>query len=119
MRSVVACAVLVACSGPPAAPRTAVEPQRVVTQPDAQQPQPQPQPAQPPAVPAGPPRLVVLFVIDQWPQWSFVQKRPYLTAGFDRLLREGEWHTGQYPYAATLTAPGHALLGSGQPTSGT
>jgi hypothetical protein len=61
------------------------------------------------------PRLVVLLVIDQLPQWAFVAKRPHLTAGFDRLLREGDWHTGQHPTPATLTSPGHALLGSGEP----
>jgi predicted AlkP superfamily pyrophosphatase or phosphodiesterase len=66
--------------------------------------------------PAPPPRLVVLLVIDQWPQWAFVAKRPHLHAGgFDRLLREGDWHTGQHPSAATITAPGHALLGTGEP----
>jgi hypothetical protein len=62
-------------------------------------------------------RLVVLLVIDQWPQWSFVQKRPALTGGFDRLLREGAWHTGVYSYPATQTAPGHATLGTGEPPS--
>jgi hypothetical protein len=66
---------------------------------------------------AKPPKLVVLLVLDQWPQWAFVQKRPHLTKGFDRLLREGEWHIGQHPSAATLTAPGHALLGTGEPTA--
>lgn len=61
------------------------------------------------------PRLVVLLVVDQWPEWSLEAKRAALTGGFDRLLREGEWHVGQYPSAATLTAPGHALLGTGEP----
>ena len=61
------------------------------------------------------PRLVVLLVIDQWPEWAFEAKRPALTGGFDRLLREGEWHVGQHPSAATITASGHALLGSGEP----
>lgn len=65
------------------------------------------------------PRLVVLLIIDQLPEWAFAEKRPYLTAGFDRLLREGEWRIGQHPSPATLTAPGHALLGSGQPPSAT
>ena len=37
-----------------------------------------------------------------------------MTGGFDRLLREGEWHTGEHPSAVTLTAPGHALLGTGE-----
>ncbi|HEY4242759.1 MAG TPA: alkaline phosphatase family protein [Kofleriaceae bacterium] len=62
------------------------------------------------------PRLVVLLVIDQWPEWAFEAKRPALTAGgFSRLLSEGDWHVGQHPTGATLTAPGHALLGTGEP----
>lgn len=67
------------------------------------------------AVPA--PRLVVLLVVDQLPAWSFDAKRAALTGGFDRLLREGAWHTGLHPSAATITAPGHALLGTGQPSA--
>jgi hypothetical protein len=66
--------------------------------------------------PAGPaPKLVILFVIDQLPAWAFEAKRHAFTAGFDRLLREGEWHRGQHPHGGTMTAPGHALLGSGEP----
>ena len=62
--------------------------------------------------------LVVLVVIDQWPEWAFEAKRPYLHAGgFDRLLSEGDWHVGRHPSAVTLTAPGHALLGTGEPTA--
>jgi predicted AlkP superfamily pyrophosphatase or phosphodiesterase len=76
-----------------------------------------PQPRAPAQVPAELPKLVVLLVIDQWPAWSFIAKRPHLKAGFDRLLREGEWHTGQHPSAATMTAPGHALLGTGEPSA--
>ena len=60
-------------------------------------------------------KLVVLLIIDQLPQWAFAQKAPALTRGFDRLLREGDWHIGRYPTPATLTAPGHALLGTGEP----
>ena len=60
-------------------------------------------------------RLVVLLVIDQWPEWSFEAKRPALTGGFARLLREGAWHVGEHPSVATLTAVGHALLGTGEP----
>lgn len=74
-----------------------------------------------PAPEPTPPRLVVLVVLDQWPQWAFEAKRPALTGGgFERLLAEGEWHTGRYPHGATLTGPGHALLGTGTPpaTSG-
>lgn len=67
--------------------------------------------------PSKPPKLVVMLIVDQWPQWAFVQKRPHLTKGFDRLLRDGEWHIGHHPSAATLTAPGHALLGTGEPSA--
>lgn len=65
-------------------------------------------------------RLVVLLVLDQWPEWSFEAKRGAFHAGFDQLLSEGEWFVGEHPSAATLTAPGHALLGTGAPpaTSG-
>ncbi|HEY0252330.1 MAG TPA: alkaline phosphatase family protein [Kofleriaceae bacterium] len=62
------------------------------------------------------PKLVVLVIVDQWPEWSFEQKRPVFTEGFARLLREGEWHVGHHPSAATLTAPGHALIGTGEPS---
>jgi len=61
------------------------------------------------------PRLVVLLVIDQLPEWAFEAKRAALTGGFDRLLREGEWHIGEHPSPVTLTAPGHAMLGTGEP----
>ena len=69
----------------------------------------------PEIAPSDRPHLVVLLVIDQLPAWAFAAKRSALTGGFDRLLREGEWHTGQYPSPATLSSPGHALLGTGEP----
>ncbi|TMQ10321.1 MAG: hypothetical protein E6J90_36500 [Deltaproteobacteria bacterium] len=65
--------------------------------------------------PGSEPRLVVLMIVDQLPEWSFEVKRPALTGGFDRLLREGEWHVGQHPSAATITAASHALIGTGEP----
>jgi hypothetical protein len=73
-----------------------------------------------PAMPDSPkpgtePRLVVLLVVDQLPEWAFEAKRAALTGGFDRLLREGEWHAGQHPSGVTLTAPGHAMFGTGEP----
>lgn len=74
-----------------------------------------PDAAQPGTTPL--PRLVVLLVIDQWPEWAFEAKRAALTGGFARMLREGEWHVGQYPYATTITAVGHALIGTGEPPS--
>jgi Type I phosphodiesterase / nucleotide pyrophosphatase len=97
-RALAACA-LAACASPPARPPAA--------------PAPAGEPAA--AAPGSSPRLVVLLVIDQWPEWALEAKRGALTGGFDRLLREGEWHVGEYPYASTLTATGHALLGTGQP----
>src|ERR1044071_619079 len=87
--AIAACFIVAACSSPPPRP------------PDAPR-------------PGTEPRLVVLLVIDQWPEWSFGAKRPALTGGFARLLSEGEWHVGEYSSAATITAPGHALLGSGE-----
>lgn len=89
-------AALAACSAP--APRVAEAP-RVTPAPK----------------PSTEPRLVVLLVVDQWPEWAFEAKRAALTGGFDRLLREGEWHVGQHPTATTITAPGHAMFGSGEP----
>ena len=59
----------------------------------------------------------MLLVIDQWPEWSFEQKRGAFHAGFQRLLTEGDWHVGHHPSIATLTAPGHALLGTGEPSA--
>jgi hypothetical protein len=61
------------------------------------------------------PKLVVMVVIDQWPEWGFEQKHAAFTGGFARALAEGEWHVGRYPTAATLTGPDHALLGTGEP----
>jgi hypothetical protein len=70
-----------------------------------------------PHAPDNQPKLVVLVIIDQWPEWAFERKRPAFHDGFARLLAEGEWLVGHHPSAATLTAPGHALLGSGEPTA--
>lgn len=67
------------------------------------------------AAPDTAPRLVVLLVIDQFPQWAFAEKRPALTGGFARILAEGDWQVGRHPSIAATTGPGHALLGTGQP----
>ena len=73
-----------------------------------------------PAAPAaGKPRLVVLIVIDQLPRWGFDARRPQFEHGLARLLREGTLLTGEYPYAITSTAPGHATLATGAPPSAT
>jgi predicted AlkP superfamily pyrophosphatase or phosphodiesterase len=62
-----------------------------------------------------PPKLVVLVVFDQ-------MRADYLTKwqdlfdkdGFGRLQRDGAWfQNAHYPYAFTLTAPGHASLSTG------
>ena len=68
-------------------------------------------------LPDNAPRLVVLVVVDQFPEWSFEAKRTALHGGFERLRSEGDWYVGRHPSAATLTAPGHALLGTGEPPS--
>jgi len=100
MRRLCALTVVLACSSPAPAPSSAPPGTTAIAT----------------ATPGGPtPRLVVLFVIDQLPAWAFEAKRGALTGGFERALREGEWHRGQYPHGATITAPGHALLGSGEP----
>jgi hypothetical protein len=68
------------------------------------------------ATPGHTPRLVVVLVVDQLPEWSLEAKADKLTGGgFARLFAEGEWHVGHHPSAGTLTAPGHALLGTGKP----
>lgn len=105
-----ALAVLFLVAGCPQRPPAPVEPTRPVE--PAPPPEGRPIVVTPPG--ALPPKLVVLLVVDQLPQWAFTAKRPALTGGFDRLLREGDWHTGEHPSAATLTAPGHALLGTGE-----
>jgi predicted AlkP superfamily pyrophosphatase or phosphodiesterase len=61
------------------------------------------------------PRLVVVLIIDQFPEWAFEAKRSSLHGGFARLLATGEWHVGRHPQAVTVTAPGHALIGTGEP----
>ena len=76
-----------------------------------------PQVASTPSPPSHVTRLVVLLVIDQFPEWAFEAKRPALTGGFARMLAEGEWHVGHHPSVATLTAVGHALIGTGEPPS--
>lgn len=63
---------------------------------------------------APPARLVVLLVIDQLPTWSFERDLPLTRGGIARLVDEGVHYTqGEYPYAITFTAPGHAALGTG------
>src|SRR5205814_6670950 len=61
------------------------------------------------------PRLAVLLVFDQM-RGDYLQKwRPLFgEGGFKRLQEEGAWFTNcHYPYAYTITAPGHASLSTG------
>src|SRR5947208_16815164 len=58
------------------------------------------------------PKLAVLLVFDQM-RGDYVEKwRPLFgEGGFKRLQDEGAWFTNcHYPYAYTITAPGHASL---------
>jgi predicted AlkP superfamily pyrophosphatase or phosphodiesterase len=72
-------------------------------------------PSAPPTDPTTP-RLVVLLVIDQLPTWSFDPQAHLLQGGLRRLLDEGTYFpNAAFPYAVTMTAPGHAALGTGAP----
>jgi hypothetical protein len=67
--------------------------------------------------PAAPPKLVVLVVFDQMrgdylKRWEAL----YGEGGFKRLMKDGAHFTDcHYPYAYTLTAPGHTTLATGCP----
>jgi hypothetical protein len=64
---------------------------------------------------AGNPRLVVLVVIDQF-RGDYLKRWGELfgEGGFKRLTSEGAWFTNcHYPYANTITGPGHATLATG------
>lgn len=67
------------------------------------------------AADVSPPRLLVLVVFDQL-RGDYLLKWHDLFGpdGFRRLEREGTWFTNcYYPYACTMTAPGHASLLTG------
>lgn len=67
--------------------------------------------------PAAAPKLVVLVVFDQMrgdylKRWESL----YGEGGFKRLMKDGAYFTNcHYPYASTLTAPGHTSLATGCP----
>ena len=68
-----------------------------------------------PAVELRKPKLVVVLVFDQL-RGDYLQKwQPlFVEGGFKRLCSEGAWYTNcHYPYAGTVTAPGHASLLTG------
>ncbi len=61
------------------------------------------------------PKLVVLVVFDQM-RGDYLKRweELYGDGGFKRLMKDGAWFTDcHYPYAYTLTAPGHASLATG------
>lgn len=71
-----------------------------------------------PSPPPSPPDVVVAIVVDQFGAWIADTRIPALPSdgGFARLRREGTWvHRVEHPYAATDTAPGHAMLFTGRP----
>jgi hypothetical protein len=64
---------------------------------------------------SGSPRLAVLIVFDQL-RGDYLSRWEALFGGrgFRRLQQEGAWFTNcHYPYADTLTAPGHASIATG------
>lgn len=72
-------------------------------------------PAPAPPLPAGQPKLLVLLVFDQL-RGDYLERWADLfgEGGFRRLTGEGAWFTNcHYPYACTMTGPGHASLLSG------
>lgn len=86
---------------------------------------PEPPPAIPGATPTLPPAaqrapIVVVVVLDQVGSWVLERARPSLPAtGFlRRCMAEGAYHQKvAYEQAATLTAPGHAVISTGAPPS--
>src|SRR5258708_2034347 len=63
----------------------------------------------------GKPKLMVLVVFDQF-RGDYVERwnQLYSDDGFRRLQREGTWFANcYYPYATTMTGPGHASLSTG------
>lgn len=73
-------------------------------------------PQQPdPVIDDGRPKLVVMVVFDQM-RGDYLKKwQPlFVEGGFKRLQTDGAWFTNcHYPYAYTLTAPGHTSLSTG------
>jgi predicted AlkP superfamily pyrophosphatase or phosphodiesterase len=65
--------------------------------------------------PVAKPKLIVLVIFDQF-RGDFIDRwnQLYTADGFRRLEREGTSFTNcHYPYATTMTGPGHASLGTG------
>src|SRR5262245_53175664 len=64
---------------------------------------------------AASPRLAVLIVFDQMRGDYLIKwEKLFGEGGFRRLQKEGAWFQNcHYPYAHTMTAPGHASLATG------
>jgi len=77
-----------------------------------QQQTPSPTPTIP--LPAGAPHLVVVIVLDQFRSEYVDWYSKGWTKGLRRMLDRGAvFPENAYPYAATLTCPGHATIGTG------
>ncbi len=61
------------------------------------------------------PKLVVLIILDQLGSWVLEQHLPSLPTDsvIRRAYARGAFHTVEFPYASTQTAPSHASLVSG------
>src|SRR6478672_5810647 len=61
------------------------------------------------------PKLVVVLVFDQMRGDYLKRWQPlFREDGFKRLQRDGAWFTDcHYPYASTITGPGHSSILSG------
>src|SRR5262245_26619784 len=66
------------------------------------------------------PSLVVLIVIDQFPEHLLPRlEARFGPGGFRRLLEQGAWYTdARYSHAATLTGVGHATIATGALSAG-
>jgi hypothetical protein len=64
---------------------------------------------------SGRPRVVLLVVVDQLPDWALDVHLPLLAEDglLRRALGNGRRLRAELPYAATLTAPGHATVSTG------
>jgi hypothetical protein len=65
---------------------------------------------------AAPPDLVVVVVIDQFPQEYVERFAPYFSkGGFPRLMTDGAYYPqAWHPHATTYTCVGHAAIGTGR-----
>ncbi|UCH29658.1 MAG: alkaline phosphatase family protein [Myxococcales bacterium] len=61
------------------------------------------------------PKLVVLIVLDQFGSWVLNEHLPLLPSDsvIRRAYEDGAFHTAEFPFASTQTAPGHASLTTG------